>query len=703
MKTSSFSLRHFRLAGTGAIALLTVASVARAQNTQYFAGDGSALSASRYTVANGSPTGPFASAFVTDNVIGFGIANGAGTGANVTVGGFNALESFTLTPGGVISNAGNGVVPITVAAGKTLDFGAQLFTASATAGYIKNGDGTVALAGNTYGGGFTLNAGTVIVRGLNALGAAGALVLNGGIVASDANRNLTGKYTSGITIGGDVQFGDVTGLANTTANLTFTNNMALGGATRTLTLGNGGNVAFGGIISNTSGGLTFAATAGGVGRFDVTNTANNFTGPVNLNGGEVRFTSNGSVGNAANSITVDGGRLAILSGATVDFSARNIFLGATNGTSISAVGAGVITYNGALADKPGSNGILVKQGGGVLSLGGASTYTGGTSINNGRLQLTAADDCLPTGTTVNIGQAASANVGAFDLNGRNQTIAGLNSTTGSNASTTLKNTVTSAAAATLTLGGSGAYAYGDGTLINSGVLTGALAVTKSGGGTQTFGDANTYGGGTSITRGTLLVSNAAGTSATGSGAVSIGVAGALASGAGPVGAISGLVTTAGAGSKIAPGATAASSTGTVGALTLSGGLNLAAGATIPFDLVTPGASDLISITGGTLTGGLAEGSVTFNFHTTATDGAFALISYANATASGVDLTDFAATGATGIFSFNGNELDFTITPVPEPATVLGGLLMVGALGWSQRRRIGRRLAAGRVRGLAMPA
>ena len=29
----------------------------------------------------------------------------------------------------------------------------------------------------------------------------------------------------------------------------------------------------------------------------------------------------------------------------------------------------------------------------------------------------------------------------------------------------------------------------------------------------------------------------------------------------------------------------------------------------------------------------------------------------------------------------------TVTPVPEPATVFGGLLLVGALGWSQRRRL----------------
>ena len=31
---------------------------------------------------------------------------------------------------------------------------------------------------------------------------------------------------------------------------------------------------------------------------------------------------------------------------------------------------------------------------------------------------------------------------------------------------------------------------------------------------------------------------------------------------------------------------------------------------------------------------------------------------------------------------------FPIAPVPEPATVLGGILLVGTLGWNQRRRLG---------------
>ena len=715
----SFACRHRRTAKVVASVLgFSLAALANAAQAaeQYFAGDGSLFTASKYST---SPTGPFTSAFTSGNVIGFGVANGTGTGGTVTVGGFDALQSFTLTAvTGTISNVNNGVVNISVAAGMTLDFSTESFTTSATAGYTYSGNttGVLALAGGAYGGGFTLNSGTVILRGVNALGGAATntLTINGGIIAaSNSSRDLTGKYGGGITIGGDFQLGALAAnspLANDTGSLTFSNNMALGtpaAGTRTITLGNKGIQTLGGIISGTSG-LTFAAVSGagstvaGNGVIAITGTTNTFTGAININGPEVTFAGDGSLGNTANTINIEGGRLTLTASATIT-AARGIQIGSTAGTSISAKGSStVITYNGVIADLNGETGTFAKQGGGTLALGGVSTYSGDTSINNGTLQLTTANNRLPTGTTVNVGQVASVNVGTLDLNGFNQQVAGLNSTTGTNTITTAKNTVTSAGAATLTLGGSGTYVFGDGSAANSGVLTGALAVSKTGSGTQTFGDANTYTGGTTINGGKLLVASAATVSATGTGAVSVGAAGTLASTAGApgtagTGTITGLVTTAAGTSVIAPGATAAANTGTVGALTLAGGLNIANGATIPFDLgAAASTSDLITISGGTFTGGTAAGSVLFNFNTTQTAGTYDLISYANATASGVDLSDFAATGANGNFSFNGNELDFTITAVPEPATIFGGVLLIGALGWNQRRRLLERFAARRV-------
>ena len=165
-----------------------------------------------------------------------------------------------------------------------------------------------------------------------------------------------------------------------------------------------------------------------------------------------------------------------------------------------------MTYNGVLEDKPGSTGVLVKQGAGTLALGGVSTFTGSVAINNGTLQLTTGNNRLPTGTMITIGQSASGNVGTLDLNGFNQTLAGLNSVAG-DGTETAQNIVTNSkvSAVTLTLSGSGAYTYGAGTVANSGIIAGAVNLVVNGSGTNALGDINTYTGTTMVNAGTLAL------------------------------------------------------------------------------------------------------------------------------------------------------------------------------------------------------
>src|SRR5215212_4028570 len=154
--SSSKSICLFLITSLFVLSIAGVVAVLAAD--QFFAGDGSALNASKW---GATAAGPFTSAFTAGSVANFATPNGTGVGASFFVGGFTATENFTLTAaGGTISNQSNGVVPFSVSAGKTLDFGTQVFSSSVTAGYTKNGAGALALAGNTYGGGFTLNAGT---------------------------------------------------------------------------------------------------------------------------------------------------------------------------------------------------------------------------------------------------------------------------------------------------------------------------------------------------------------------------------------------------------------------------------------------------------------------------------------------------------------------------------------------------------------
>ena len=571
---------------------------------------------------------------------------------------------------------------------------------------------------DTVGGSLTLSASSLNIEDINYTVATTTNIYN----------STTGTTASTLTLNGGRGSSVPLFEQNSTKNFTIKNgstgalNLLLG-SSGAFDIANTGNLTVSSNIGEVSSGTSLMITnASGAGTGTVTlSGTNSFSGGLVALGGEVDVASDSSLGATNGSLTVNGGRIAITASGTIS-SSRAIYVGANptgNNTlsTFSTSGSGTtVVYNGSFQNVSGSAGDFVKQGGGTLQLGGTSTYSGSTFINNGIVQLTTSDNRLPTGTTVSIGQAGiagstkSANTGELDLNSFNQTITGLNSTAYVGSGTlTAQNTLTSSSgAATLTLAGTGTYAYGDGSVNNSGAITGALSINKTSSGVQTFGGPNTYSGTTTIGTGTLFVSNATG-SATGMGNVTIGTSGTLASGAGSIGIITGLVTTASKTSVVAPGITVTSAvgssgqgtvstTGTVGALTLKGGLNISAGATIPFDLGITGGTDLITVSGGTFTGAATAGSDVFNFNTSGTSGTYTLINYSGATASGIATSDFSETGASGYFTVTSSLVEFTIVAAPEPSTVFGGALIAGVLGLSQRRRIGRWLAFSRVRG-----
>jgi len=356
-----------------------------------------------------------------------------------------------------------------------------------------------------------------------------------------------------------------------------------------------------------------------------------------------------------------------------------------------------------------------KTGSGTLILGGANTYTGDTSIHNGTLQLATGNDRLPTGTTVSLGQASSANLGTLDLNGRNQQIAGLNSTTGTNA-TASNNTVTSATAATLTLGGSGTYSFGDGTDANSGVITGAISIVKTGSGTQTLGDANTYTGTTTINGGTLAlgasgsINSSSVITVESTGTYNVNAVSGYTVGAtgNPVQTLRGTGTVTGA-VTVGPNGTILAGDGSnaVGTLTVSSGLTISTGGTIGVRI--DGAQESTGIAGssssgsnnnllalsGTLTGG-NNAIIAINGFGASFDPSK---SYSYTIATGVDGSGLSIDSVTNPSQFtfanfsNSSGFNFSVTgdnisgghvflnftPVPEPATVLG--IAVAALGF----------------------
>lgn len=467
---------------------------AKAQTTQNFdASTTNSLNSSKWSANNAGSCTTGTNAFTSGNTAVFCTPSGTGSGSiSITVGGIIAAQSFTNASGsGTLATAG-AVITVSVSPTYTLALGSNFSTTAGT-GFIQTGTGTWSLVGqtNAFPGGFTLNSGTVTSTAASNFGS-GTLTINGGTL----NSTGTQAYANNQTIGGDFT---LTG----TGNPIFSGTVNLGASNRTITNSTtSGSRNYSGIISgNSNVGLIFAGAGGGT--INITGTSNTFTGNIAINGKEVVFSGDGSFGAVpgsatANSIVIDGGRLTLTGVFTLN-SNRGIQVGSTAGTSISGGG----TYNGIIADKPSSTGILVKQGGSALILGGANTYTGATFINNGTLQL-GVNNSLPTGTALSIGQAASANTGIFDLHGFNQEVAGLISNTGASVVTT--NSVTSTTSATLTLSGSGSYAYSDGSANNSGVISGAISIVKNGSGTQTLGGANTYTGTTTITGGELRFS-----------------------------------------------------------------------------------------------------------------------------------------------------------------------------------------------------
>jgi fibronectin-binding autotransporter adhesin len=158
-------------------------------------------------------------------------------------------------------------------------------------------------------------------------------------------------------------------------------------------------------------------------------------------------------------------------------------------------GSGTVTFNpstgqtqtvsNVIADEAGNGGsaankwTLSKTGAGTLILGGANSYTGGTTVGAGTVQLGAGGSLASTG-------ALTVNGGTFDLNSHTQTVGQFSGTGGT--------VDLGSGALTVTQGTSASY---------DGVITGGGSLTKNGAGTLTLTGANDYSGGTTVSLGTL--------------------------------------------------------------------------------------------------------------------------------------------------------------------------------------------------------
>lgn len=695
-----------------------------------------------WTATNWGTTaaGPFTSGWVSMDVAGF-TANSLITYVTTTnVGGINVTNAstVTLTAAGSFTTTGT-VVTFDVGTGSILDFAAQGISTAAGTGIIKSGNGIFFSANpNAYTGGFTLNAGTIILGGVNAMGAGGALTINGGTLAANASRTFTGKFTS-FTIGGDFTMGAVTagvgsGNGSSAANISIDTNAGLGASTRTITIGSDATYSLLGILSSATPGtgLIVAASGGAVGNLTLSG-ASTFAGGTTVNSGILAVgagstvtggvVASGPIGKGT--LTLNGGTFrstAATAGGDRTFQ-NNLALSGTV-TMGSATNTGVLTFNSTGLTTPATITLLAntaltnpstltlnnaisggfnlsKAGAGTLNLGALNTFSGTFTASGGITNLnvngalgsvtsliigTGATVQTPgTGTTDAINDAASitmAGTANLDLRGGTETLASLASTSG---------------APTVKIGDFGAVAgsftVGDGSSTTfAGVISGSRATagpifTKQGGGTLTLSGANTYTGTTLISNGTLEVANNGSTTA------------------GRIGSTATITVNSG-GTLLLSGSGSADRINNSAGITLNGG-TLAKGSGVNEGSTSAVGMGALTLTANsTLDFTQSSGTLTFASFSPSTF-TLAITNYiGTGSPGGTDQLIFNQDQATRLGSFdfgfgagvNVAESDlgggfwevYSTTPIPEPSTWIGGALALGAIGITQRKRFAKR-------------
>ncbi len=224
------------------------------------------------------------------------------------------------------------------------------------------------------------------------------------------------------------------------------------------------------------------------------------TGAIRLNNGIV--VTGETLNVSGNGTSSNWGSLHTATNATAEWAgaivlSNNARFGASGATS-ELILSGVIGNGASGTSVTFSHGSNANVNG-TVTLSGANTYTGTTSVTRGTLKLDAGNNRLPTGTTLIIGGGATNDV-TVNLNGYDQTVAALRSTAGTGGRTL---TNTSATTSVFSVNQT------SGTEVFDGIVSGKISFVKSGAGILNLtGTANTFSGNITVNGGTLGIASA---------------------------------------------------------------------------------------------------------------------------------------------------------------------------------------------------
>jgi autotransporter-associated beta strand protein len=258
---------------------------------------------------------------------------------------------------------------------------------------------------------------------------------------------------------------------------------------RATTTSGGTGLFSGQLADNGTGAVSLRKTGAGIWTVSGSNT---YTGGTELNAGTLSLGSAGAIGSSG-TISFNGGTLQATAINTTDYSSR--FSNADGQQYRIDSNSESFTLASNLSSLGGS---FSKFGAGTLTLSGANTYTGTTTINGGVLAVTNGAAIADTGAVI-LADAAGATLTVQN----SETIGSLRGggATGGNVSIASGETLTVAETESQTF---------------AGIIGDAGGLAKTGVGTLTLTGASTYTGGTTISAGTLSLgsANAIGTSGT---------------------------------------------------------------------------------------------------------------------------------------------------------------------------------------------